>query len=1150
MKLISKISFLAVLVIGVSVNAYELLTSSWTSNDVEFYIGFGGSEDNISAADYQSALNNAMTSWGDNSNFQYNPISAYKDPCGINILDLYSSVRFSSDICGTDFGDTTLAIASGWSAGTTKASAYIVFNSSRTWGIHDNSTNSPIDFKRVALHEVGHTLGIGHEETNSAIMNPTYSNSVKTLQTDDINAIRAIYGLDNSTDDHGDDTSTATAISFNTDVSGNIRGDGDDDYFSIHVPVGGGDLDIYSTGITNTYGYLLDSSGNVIAEHNNISTINGNFNIRQTLSAGTYYIRVKGYFLSTTGDYTLRADITNTIPAPSGVSASDGSYTSYVEVSWSDVSNASSYTVYRSNGSEGVYSQIASTSSSPYDDSSAAEGIIYSYKVKACENSSGTDRCGDYSYSDSGYRALVAPAAPSATVQSANQINLSWPSVSVATYYLLYNDGIQIYGGSNLSYSHTGLSSGTNYSYTLKACINNDISTCSEASAAVHRVAVTKWTLSTSASDGIVTATGIDCGTDCSQSYNENTQIQLTANANDGYTFTHWSDCSSSSDNPLTIVMDSDKSCDAHFIEIDTDTDGTPDAIDIDDDNDGIPDSFEANNGLNSLDASDANGDSDGDGFSNLEEYNAGTNLNNSNDSPNSYIDYSTIYNQYGGVFNAPNTASSAFAALKADGSITAWGEFSDDAPTDSGYVKVHPSSSAFAALKADGSITAWGDSSVNAPTDSGYANIYSTVQAFAALKADGSITVWGETDYGGSGAPTDSGYVKIYSNDVAFAALKADGSITAWGGSFASGTEAPTDSGYVKIYSIAKAFAALKADGSITAWGGGDTGAPVDSGYINIYSTENAFAALKADGSITAWGGSDHGGSGAPTGTGYVKVHSTASAFAALKADGSITAWGGSDHGGSGAPTDSGYVKVYSTASAFAALKADGSINAWGGSGHGGSGSPTDSGYVKVYSTASAFAALKTDGSITAWGGSDHGGSGAPTDSDYVEIYSTVSAFAALKADGSITAWGGSSHGGSGAPTDSGYQFNDITTPFAPTFSLDVDGNGVLTASNDGLIIFKYLSNPNANNLHTTIRADAADDRKTSEELKAYLDAAIDILDVDGDGVLSAPNDGLIIFKYLLNSNANNLHTTISPGAIDGRKTTKELKTYLDAYR
>ena len=115
--------------------------------------------------------------------------------------------------------------------------------------------------------------------------------------------------------------------------------------------------------------------------------------------------------------------------------------------------------------------------------------------------------------------------------------------------------------------------------------------------------------------------------------------------------------------------------------------------------------------------------------------------------------------------------------------------------------------------------------------------------------------------------------------------------------------------------------------------------------------------------------------------------------------------------------------------------------------------------------------------------------------------------------------------------------------------FSLDVDGNGSLSSSNDGLVIFKYLLNPNSNNLHTTIANDAINTRRSTSDLKAYLDGAKSILDIDSNGSLSSSNDGLVIFKYLLNPNSNNLHTTIANDAINTRKTTAELKAYLDGY-
>jgi hypothetical protein len=57
----------------------------------------------------------------------------------------------------------------------------------------------------------------------------------------------------------------------------------------------------------------------------------------------------------------------------------------------------------------------------------------------------------------------------------------------------------------------------------------------------------------------------------------------------------------------------------------DTDGDGVGNNADTDDDNDDMPDDFELANGLDPLDEADAAGDADGDGFTNLEEFEAGT---------------------------------------------------------------------------------------------------------------------------------------------------------------------------------------------------------------------------------------------------------------------------------------------------------------------------------------------------------------------------------------------------------------------------------------------------------------------------------------------------------------------------------------------
>ena len=175
---------------------YSLFGTSWPNAEATVY-STGGSSNST----FDNAFVEAMNNWNNLSDFSFSNVSGFADPCADP--DSYgppwlTGYAFRDDICGSSFGSSILAVNRYWSNSSGEIiQAGTIFNTVWSWDVHSGSGSSSDfknDFKRVATHELGHALGLGHDNTYSAIMNPIYSHTIETPQTDDINGIRAIYG--------------------------------------------------------------------------------------------------------------------------------------------------------------------------------------------------------------------------------------------------------------------------------------------------------------------------------------------------------------------------------------------------------------------------------------------------------------------------------------------------------------------------------------------------------------------------------------------------------------------------------------------------------------------------------------------------------------------------------------------------------------------------------------------------------------------------------------------------------------------------------------------------------------------------------------------------------------------------------------------
>jgi len=161
------------------------------------------------------------------------------------------------------------------------------------------------------------------------------------------------------------------------------------------------------------------------------------------------------------------------VPAPTAVTASDGTYADKVRVTWGSVSGATSYVILRSttNNCDGA-TQIGTSTTTTYDDTTAEPCIRYYYFVKALKGVCASP-C---SAGDSGWRNLPAPTGVTATTDQC-PVLVSWTAIpGIDCYQVLRNTtndcstATVIYTTIGPPFEDTTGTPGTTYYYFVKAC--------------------------------------------------------------------------------------------------------------------------------------------------------------------------------------------------------------------------------------------------------------------------------------------------------------------------------------------------------------------------------------------------------------------------------------------------------------------------------------------------------------------------------------------------------------------------------------------------------------------------------------------------------------------------------------------------------